>query len=225
MGGVNKNRIAVIGSSGHAQMAIDAIERQGKFEIAGLLDSLRSVGEEICGYRVLGNVEDLPEIAARQNIAGCFIAVGDNWIRYMIAEKIRAVIPGFRFVSAIHPSVQVARDVTIGEGSILMAGAVVDSASQVGDFCILNSRSSLSHESSMDKFSSLGPAATTGGNVHIGAFTAVCLGASVIHGMSVGKQTVIGAGALVVKDIPEYCVAFGVPARVIRKRKKGDRYL
>jgi sugar O-acyltransferase (sialic acid O-acetyltransferase NeuD family) len=153
------------------------------------------------------------------------IAIGDNWKRHLVSEKVKSLLPQFQFVHVVHPSAQVARGVTIGDGSVLMAGAIVNSDSGVGRFCILNTRASLDHDSLMEDFSSLAPNAVTGGNVQIGTCSAVSLGASIIHGVKIGEHSVIGAGALVVDDIPHHSVAYGTPAKVMRKRVEGDKYL
>lgn len=220
-----KNKIVIIGSSGHAKVAVDVIEREGKYKIAGLIDSFKAAGEVIFGYQVLGSEEKLAELVEEGGIAGGFVAIGDNWKRHLMVEKIRSLVPKFKFVSAVHPSAQIAGGVTIGEGSVLMAGVIVNSDSRIGSFCILNTNSSLDHDCVMEDFSSLAPNAATGGNVMIGAFSAVSIGASIVHGHGIGRHTVIGAGAVVLDDVPDYCVAYGTPARVIRKRQEGDRYL
>jgi sugar O-acyltransferase (sialic acid O-acetyltransferase NeuD family) len=222
---VDKNTIVVIGSSGHAKVVIDVIEKEGKYAIAGLIDSLKPAGESVSGYPILGNEDTLSALVAKGQVAGGIIAIGDNWKRYLVSEKIKSILPDFKFIKGIHPSVQVGRGATIGDGSVLMAGSIVNSDAKIGNFCILNTRASLDHDSVMDDFSSLAPNAVTGGNVHIGAFSAISLGASIIHGVKVGEHSVLGAGALAVDDIPHHSVAYGTPAEVMRKRAEGDRYL
>ena len=217
--------IVVIGSSGHAKVVIDVIEQEGKYRIAGLIDSYKPADESVFGYKILGEEEMLPALVASGDVSGGFVAIGDNWKRHLVAERIRTLVPGFKFISAVHPSASIARGVTIGDGSVLMAGVIVNSDSLIGDFCLLNTKASLDHDSLMGDFSSLAPNVTTGGNIAIGVFSAVSLGASIIHGLNIGKHAVVGAGAVVLEDIPDYCVAYGVPAKVVRKRREGDRYL
>jgi sugar O-acyltransferase (sialic acid O-acetyltransferase NeuD family) len=142
-----------------------------------------------------------------------------------MAEKIRLLAPDFTFITAVHPSAQIGREVSIGAGAVLMAGTVVNSDSRIGAHCILNTKSSLDHDCVMDDFSSLAPGVTTGGVVQIGAYSAISLGANIIHGKNIGAHTIIGAGALVRENILDHCVAYGVPARVIRKRAEGEKYL
>jgi sugar O-acyltransferase (sialic acid O-acetyltransferase NeuD family) len=222
---MKKENIVVIGSSGHAKVVIDVIEKEGKYRIVGLVDSYKQGIELIYGFGLMGAEDVLKPLVANGTVSSGFIAIGDNWKRHLMADKIKALVPEFKFISAIHPSAQIARGVKIGEGTVVMAGVVVNSDSQIGDFCILNTNASLDHDCVMEDFSSLAPNATTGGNVMIGAFSAISLGANIVHGHGIGKHTVIGAGALVLDDIPDYCIAYGTPAKVIRKRQEGERYL
>jgi len=219
------NNILLIGASEHAKVAMDVIEKEGKYEILGLIDTYKPAGKDIFGYKVLGAEDTLADLFSRGEARGGLITIGDNWTRHLMAEKIKVLVPDFKYVSAIHPSAVIARGVTVGAGSILMAGVVVNSDSKVGDFCILNTGASLDHDCVMGDFSSFAPGVTTGGMVSIGAFSAICLGASIIHGVKIGKQVVLGAGAVALKDIPDHSVAYGVPAKVVRKRQAGDKYL
>jgi acetyltransferase-like isoleucine patch superfamily enzyme len=106
-----------------------------------------------------------------------------------------------------------------------MAGAVVSNHCVVGTGALVGTHASIDHDGVLDDFVSLAPSATTGGDVRIGACTAVGLGANVIHGVTIGAHTVVGAGALVLGDLPDRVVAHGVPATVARSREPGERYL
>lgn len=217
--------IIIIGASGHAKVVIDNIEKELKYNIIGLVDPLLRNGSEFFGYKILGKDEDLPVIIKKYNIFGGIIAIGDNWKRYLVYRKMCELIPHFNFVNAIHPASQIARGGYIDIGTIIMAGAIINSDVKIGPFCILNTNSSIDHDSIMEEFSSLAPNSSIGGNVTIGSFSAISLGANIIHEISIGEHTVIGAGSTVIKDIPDYVVAYGTPAEVVRKREKGEKYL
>ena len=217
--------IIIIGSSGHAKVVIDIVEKENKYNIIGLIDKSRKIGEETLGYKIIGKEEDIPNLIKKNNLAGGIIARGDNWVRSKIYEKIKSLEPKFKFVKTKHPNTQIAKNVQIGNGTAIMAGAIINSNSSVGDNCILNTNSSLDHDGFMDDFSSLAPNATTGGNVKIGKFSAILLGASIIHKITIKEQTIVGAGSVVLKDIPAFSIVFGVPAKVIKKRKEGEKYL
>ena len=217
--------IIVIGSSGHAKVVIDCIEKQNKHEIVGLLDRFKEVGTSSFGYKIIGKEEDLPTLIKVYKIEGGIIAIGDNFIRYTVYNKILQNIPQFNFIKVIHPSAQIARNVIIGIGTVILANTTISSEATIGNFCIINNNSSLDHDSKMLNYSSLAPGSSIGGNVKIGLFTAVSLGVKIIHKIIIGKHTVIGTGSTVIKNIPEYVVAYGTPAKVIRARVAGEKYL
>jgi sugar O-acyltransferase (sialic acid O-acetyltransferase NeuD family) len=219
------HKIVVVGSSGHARVALDVIRCQGSYEVAGLIDSFKPAGEAACGSTILGAVEDIPELREKLGLQGYLIAVGDNAIRARITVAIEALVPGFLGVVAVHPAATVASDVQIGQGTLVMAGAVLNPGCVIGKGCIVNTRASLDHDGVLKDFVSLAPGVCAGGNVSVGTLSAVGLGAMIIHGRTVGANTVIGAGAVVVRDLPADAVAYGNPCRVIRSRAEGDKYL
>ena len=219
------DNIVIIGSSGHAKVIVDIVEQEGRYNIAGLLDRYRKVGEQTLDYHVLGQEEDLPQLIARRALRGAIVAIGDNFIRSKVAARVIKVCPGLPFVSAIHPNASIAKNVSVGEGSVIMAGAAVNPCCSIGRLCILNTNSSLDHDSVMEEFSSLAPGVTSGGNCRIGAYAAVGIGAILIHGIDIGKHSVIGAGSMVLNNIASFKVAYGTPAKDICDRKPGDKYL
>jgi sugar O-acyltransferase (sialic acid O-acetyltransferase NeuD family) len=217
--------IVIIGASGHAKVVIDIVEKEGKYKIAGILDLFQDVGKKILGYEVLGKVEDIPRFTSENRFIGGIVAVGDNFVRAKEVAKIKKVYPGFVFANAIHPQATVARDVLLGKGSVVVAGSIINPCCSIGENCILNSNSSIDHNSTMEDFSSLAPMATIGGNVKVCKFTAIGIGATVIHKLHIGEHVVVGAGSTVLKNISAFKVAYGSPAREMRERKIGEQYL
>jgi len=217
--------LAIIGASGHGLVVADVVRCAGRLQVVGFLDSGKPVGVGPAGLPILGPGEAVAELAKRHGFMACLVAVGHNEIRRRCVAMLCAKMPELRFATAIHPAATVAADVEIGEGTVVMAGAVINPGCRIGRHCIVNTGACLDHESTMGDFSSLAPGVVTGGNVLIGEGAAIGLGASIIHGISIGRETVIGAGAVVVKDIPANVVAMGVPTRVTRKRQSGEKYL
>ena len=219
------DNIVIIGSSGHAKVVIDIVEQEGRYKIAGLLDRYRKAGDQTLGYQVLGQEEDLPELTTRHTLRGAIVAIGDNFIRSKVATCVREICPDLPFVRAIHPKASTAKDVSIGEGTVIMAGVAINPCCSIGRFCILNTNSSLDHDSVMEDFSSLAPRVTTGGNCRIGGYSAVSIGAVLIQGIHIGQHSVLGAGSTALKDLDSFKVAYGSPAKPVRDRKPGDKYL
>lgn len=217
--------VIIIGASGHAKVIIDILEQVGGHNIVGLVDSFKDRTHSIFGYQVLGTEDDLPQLIKTHNIEAGIIAIGDNYSRHWIHQKITSLAPGFQYISAIHPSCIIGKEVSIGSGVVMLPGVVVNADAKIGNQCIINTKSSVGHESIMEDFSSLSPGVTIGGNVRIGYCSAICLGVNVIESISIGNHSVIGAGSLVNKPIDDQVLAYGTPAKPIRFREKNEPYL
>jgi len=215
--------IIVYGSGGHAKVIIDIIEREEEYKILGLIDDNRKIGESVFGYKILGDKQKLLEL--KKNIVGGIVAVGDNFTRGQVVANIKEIIPDFCFISAIHPYATIARGVTIGAGSAVMAGAVINSGTTIGEHCIVNSNASIDHDCEVFDYAAVLPSATLGGNVKLGAFSVIALGANVIHGITIGGNTVVGAGSTVLDDLSPNVLAFGTPCQTLRPREFGEKYL
>lgn len=222
---VQMKNIVIFGASGHGSVVLDCLEKMGNFEVVGFIDSFRSKGTKIFGYEILGNERDLPLLVEKHNIQGGIVAIGDNWTRHLMVKRILSVFKNFNFISAIHPTATVGKDVIIGKGVAIMPGAIINSNTLVGNFCIINTNASLGHDGNLKPFSTLSPGVCVGGNFALGQFSVVSLGAKVIENVSVGAHSVIGAGSLVLQDIPEQVLAHGSPAVVIRTRDIGESYM
>lgn len=217
--------IVVLGSSGHARVVLDILARTEEHNVIGIIDPNRAPGAMSFGHKVLGGDEKLDELTDEYRLEGCIVAVGDNWKRGQIVERISKQVSALSFMVAIHPSAEVGADVEIGPGSVLMPGAVVNAGSSIGDHCIINTSASIDHDCLIGDYASIAPNSTLGGNVKVGDHSAISLGANVIHGIKVGAYTVVGAGAVVVEDLPANVVAYGVPARIVRERARDEPYL
>jgi len=219
------SRVLVVGASGHAKVVLDIFEKQMMHQVVGLLDDFKPAGTSVFGYDVVGSVADVGRLAPELRADGLFVAIGDNFIRSQLCERLKSLAPQLNFVVAVHPSAQIARGVVLSGGSVVMAGVVINSDSRVGEGCILNTNSSLDHDSRMGSFSSLAPRVATGGNVTLGEGCAVGIGAVILHGRRIGQHAVVGAGSVVTRDVPDLTVSYGVPANVIRSRTIGEKYL
>ncbi len=218
--------LVVIGTSGHSRVIIDVLEKMADVNLVGLLDDFRTVGMCVDGYRVLGGVVDLPSLIKTHGIDSVAIAVGDNWQRRSLVNKIAEVAgKAVTFPTIVHSRACVARNANLEEGCVVLANAVVNSGTILQRHCLVNTAATLDHDGVMKEFSSLAPGVHAGGNVIVGRLSAVCIGATIIHKVVIGENAVVGAGALVVKDVPDNSLVYGVPASVIRSRRLGETYL
>jgi FlaA1/EpsC-like NDP-sugar epimerase len=110
--------IVLIGGGNQAHYTIDIIEKEGKYNIIGIIDSIHDVGSDRFGYKILGRQEEYFSISKKYNIEGGVISIGDNWVRYYVYNQILKLVPTFNFVNAIHPSVIIGNNVKLGVGIV-----------------------------------------------------------------------------------------------------------
>lgn len=213
----------IIGSSGHARVVIDCIETSGIFKIMGLIDDYRSVGSNTFSYPVIGTINDIKKISEENEAAYWFIAVGNNWNRYLIYNRLNEL--GLNYAKVIHPSAIIGKGVIVPKGTVIMPNVVINAGSYIGEFAIINTGAIIEHDNVVQDFSSLSPGVITGGNVHIGKFSFIGMGTIIRNGCTIGEHSVIGAGSVVLQFISAYKTAYGIPAKEISDRKKDDKYL
>ena len=218
-------RIVLLGGGIHLQYSIDIIQKQNKFEIAGIIDSIKAIGQELFGYKVIGRQEEIKDLVSSHGIEAGLITVGDNWSRKAIADAVALRAPGFKFVSAIHPSVVIGNNVEIGSGVIAMAGVIFNPGARIGDFTFFATGAQIEHDCVIEEFASVSSGSVLGGFVRIAKYAAVCLGTTVVDRVSIGENTVVGSGSLVTRSLPASVLAYGAPAKIVRKRKLGERFL
>ncbi len=221
-----KPRVAIIGASGHGIVLADAVQAGCVFELAGFFDTggAGCARVDLPGAFLGAAIESKAQLMAL-GIEGVFLGIGDNFSRQKCWERLGAILPETYFPVLVHPRAAVSASARLANGSVVLAGAMVGPGAEVGEFALLNTGSSLDHHGEMGRFSSLAPGAFTGGCVQLGEGTAIGMGVQVIHGRRVGANSVVGAGSVVLRDVPDGVVAFGVPARVIRTRNAGEKYL
>ena len=211
--------VVVWGAGGHALVVADVI-RLGVWEgrgraLLGFLDDVNPerAGEPFGGATVLGGREQLDELLGA-GINHLIIGVGDNEARLKLADLVRA--KGFHLARAIHPQAILEADisVSVGEGTVIMAGAVVQPGCSIGENVIVNTGATVDHGCVIDDGVHIAPGAHLGGNVIVyrGAF--VGMGAIVVPDVVIGPRAIVGAGSVVLENVPNDTVVYGNPARV-----------
>lgn len=214
------DNIIIFGAGGHASVVIDIIEKQSKYKIEGIfVDTPDMQDKNFMGYPVLGKINEF--YGAKKGI----VAIGDNYSRKMVVEKIKQIDKSFFFINAIHPDAVIGKNVKINNGTTIVAGAIINSNAVIGENCIINTNSSVGHDVKIGSFSSVAPGVSIGGNSRIGSLSTISMGSNVIQKVNIGNGTLVGAGSTVIKDLPDNVLAYGTPAKVIRKRKINEKYL
>ena len=209
-------KLLIFGCGGHSKVITDIAKSIGFSDIF-----YQDINTEIMKF--LGGEVYHDEINDYKEFF--FVALGDNYIREKITNNFQFRNPQAIPATLIHPSSYVSENCIIGEGSVVMPLCVLNSFTKIGKGVIINTRSSLDHDNKIMDFASIAPGVTTGGNVQIGERTAISIGTTIKNNIEIGLDCVVGACSYVNKDIRSNLVAYGTPAKPIRDRVIGEKYL
>ncbi|MCB9211121.1 MAG: acetyltransferase [Ignavibacteriales bacterium] len=196
------------GASGHAKVVIDCLESQNINITAIFDDDLNK--KALLSYDVIGKYSE--HLFPDDEI---IISIGDNGIRKKVSEVIK-----HKFGNARHISASVSKNVNIGLGTVIFHKSILQSSVQVGKHVIINTAASIDHDCIIEDFVHISPNATLCGNVSVGEGTHIGAGAVIIPNIKIGKWAMVGAGSIVTKDVPDYSVVVGNPARKIKTINK-----
>ena len=186
------------------------------WNLLGFLDDDRSKwGMEYYGYRVLGGQDYLASLSGHVNIA---VAIGSPSGRRTVVHSLSRF--NVSFPALIHPSVIMSGSVVVSEGVIMAAGSVLTVEIKIGAHVHIDTSCTIGHETVIGSYVRLNPSSSVAGNVILKDFSYVGSNATIIQGLTIGCNTTIGAGSVVIDDLPDNVVAVGNPARIIHPNKQ-----
>lgn len=193
--------ITLYGAGGHCKVVRDILEAIGE-SVGQVVDDNPAVTE------IMGRPCSLPS----KDYDRVIITIGNCNIRKRIAEKIEVK----EFISAIHPQAIVSKYATVGHGTVVMQGGIVQAGTYIGNHCIINTKASVDHDCRVADFVHIASGATVCGEVTIGECTWIGAGAVIKQCINIGKNCMIGAGAVIVHDVPDNAVVVGNPGKILR---------
>lgn len=211
-------KLIIIGASGFGREVAWLVNRintkQNEWEFVGFIDdNLDIQGQSVSGHQVLGRIDGIEQFKDVFFIC----AVGNASTRKKIISRINLLTKNkAQYANLIDPSVPIVNLRNCGTGNIICAGSILTTDYSIGNHVIINLSCTVGHDAIIRDYVTLYPTVNVSGNVVIDECGEIGTGSQIIQGKTIGKNSVIGAGSVVVKDIPANCIAVGVPAKPIK---------
>ncbi len=203
-----KKSLLIVGNGGHGKVVLDCAKANGFKKIAFLTNY---DSQNIMGIKCL-NENKVNFFEVMKDFPNIIVALGNNSLR--LEKSLNYQKMGFKLATLIHPKAFVSESTKIGEGSVILPFAAVNSSAIIGKACIINTAAVVEHDCVLGDGVHISPNAAMGGNVIIGKNSWLCLGASVKNAVKIGENCIIGAGAAVIGDIENNFTVVGVPAKL-----------
>lgn len=186
------NKIILIGGGGHCKSCIDVIELEGRFQISGIIDNTlyESGTKEVLGYPILGRDKELQPLKDRYQYA--FITIGQIKTplpRIKLYSKLKTL--GYIIPTIISPLSHIAKNVKIGEGTIVMHHALLNTSSKVGKMCIINTKALIEHDCVIEDFCHISTGAILNGGCQVGGKSFIGSNTGIKHLQKIEKESII----------------------------------
>lgn len=205
------NKLAIYGAGGHGKVVADTADLLGWQTIHFFDESYPNYPQHEL-WNVMGGFFELSE--KLDDYDGVVVAIGNNKIRFTKYTQLKSL--GAQLVSLIHPKAMVSRRATIGSGSVVFAGAVINAFTRIGEASIINTSASVDHDCVLGDAIHICPGVHLAGNVTVGDFSWIGIGSNVIQQIDITNDVFVGAGSVIVDNIERRGKYFGVPAKLIK---------
>lgn len=206
----------IIGAGGFGREVAWLVERinaeRPTWDLRGFIDDNSAIqGSLLDTYYVVGGLDYLKRLSQETWVV---CAIGSAKTRKNVLEKLKNQ-SNIKFATLIDPDVLHSQRMEIGEGCIICAGSVLTVDILMGNHVIINLDCTIGHDVVIGDFVTIYPSVNVSGNVTIEKCAELGTGTQIIQGKRIGRESIVGAGAVVIRDIPEKCTAVGSPAKPI----------
>ena len=212
-----KKNILLIGTGGHANSSADVINQSGKYKVFGMIAKSKNEEKKFTKYKIIGLEKNITKI--KKNVKCALIAFGEIKSfnrRFALFKKLKKI--GYKFPVIISKLSYVSKKSSIGDGTIVMHGAFVNSGSKIDQNCIINSKSIVEHDVTIGKNSHIAPGAIVCGSAKIGNNCIIGAGSVIKEGIRVSSNSIIGANSFLDTDLKSNKIFVSKTNKVIKDK-------
>lgn len=208
-------RSIIIGAGTYGEVYLEYLQKSD-IDIVGFVDDNENLqGKTIKGVNIIGKIADLDIIKSKYRVDAVYCPIGNNNLRIKFLEYAKKI--GYQTPSYIHPSVIIADSVEIGNCVYILPGTHIMPYTKIEDYVMISMGVNIAHHNLLSKGTFLSTGVNFGAGIIAKEKTYIGIGSTIMTGIhELGENCLIGAGAVVIKDVPDNAIVAGVPAKIIR---------
>lgn len=208
----------IIGAGTYGEVYLAYLQEAG-VDVVGFLDDNASIhGKQIQGVPILGGISLLETLKNTDGVEAVYCPLGNNKLRVNFLTYAKSL--GYKTPCYIHPSVVISPKVTIGDGVYILLGTTIMPHTIIDDYVMISMNVSLAHHNHLEKGVFLSTGCNFGASIHAKPYAYCGIASTIMTGIKeLGEDCLVGAGAVVIKDVPDKAVVAGVPAKIIKYKE------
>lgn len=205
----------IIGAGTYGEVYLAYLQEAGVDVVGFLDDNPKYVNQNVRGIPVLGSISKLDTLKETDGIEAVYCPLGNNQLRVRFLEYSRKL--GYKTPNFIHPSVIISPNVSIGEGVYVLLGTTIMPHTTIKDYVMISMGVHLAHHCVLDEGVFLSTGCNFGASIHAHKYAYCGISSTIMTGLrELGEDCLIGAGAVVIRDVPDKAVMAGVPAKILK---------
>ena len=208
----------IIGAGTYGEVYLAYLQEAG-VDVVGFLDDNKTIqGTNVKGVPVLGGVDLLQTLKSTHGVEAAYCPIGNNRLRVKFLQYAKML--GYETPNYIHPSVIISSNVTIGQGVYILLGSSIMPYTTIKDYVMISMNVGLAHHSILEDGVFLSTGCNFGASIHANKYAYCGISSTIMTGIkALGEDCLIGAGAVVIRDVPDRAVVAGVPAKIIKYKE------
>lgn len=208
-------RSIIIGAGKYGEVYLSYLRESG-VEIIGFLDDDDEVRTKLYGgLPVIGKTDSLPYLKEQFGVEAIYCPLGNNQLRVKFLQRAKDL--GYKTPNYIHPSVTLSPNIKMGEGVYILLGSNIMPFTEIEDFVMISMNVNVAHHNLLKQGTFLSTGCNFGASIVAEEGTYCGIASTIMTGISrLGKDCLVGAGAVVVRDVPDGAVVAGVPAKILK---------
>lgn len=206
----------IIGAKGLAKEFLEILHQNRELKNLCFYDDVnKDIGDTLySSFRIIKNLNDAEEFI--KNVDDRFtIGIGNPKLRKLVSDKFLNL--GGKLTSLTSENAELGSyGNTIEDGVNIASGVIITNDVHIKRGTLINLNSTIGHDTVVGEFCEICPSVSISGHCDIGDFVFIGTGATILPSVKIGKNSIIAAGSVVSKDVPENVMVAGVPA-VIKK--------